>query len=149
MVGGHYTYARVPLGFWMRDLFHFTRNNYDRIGHFAQGFVPAIVAREVLLRRTPLRSGGWLFFIVSFICLAISACYEFVEWWSAMIGGSAANDFLGSQGDVWDTQWDMLYALIGSIVAQLTLSRLHDRQLLGLRRGLGGQATVAPPETRH
>ena len=129
MVGGHYTYARVPLGFWMRDLFHFTRNHYDRIGHFAQGFVPAIVAREVLLRRTPLQRGGWLFVIVSSICLAISACYEFIEWWSAVIGGSAANDFLGTQGDVWDTQWDMLYALIGSIVGQVTLARLHDRQV--------------------
>ena len=133
MLGGHYTYARVPLGFWMEQVFGFTRNNYDRIGHFAQGFVPAIVAREVLLRRTPLKQGGWLFFIVSSICLAISACYEFVEWWSAVIGGSAATDFLGTQGDPWDTQWDMLYALIGSICAQLVLSRLHDRQLVHLR----------------
>jgi putative membrane protein len=132
MVGGHYTYARVPLGFWMQKTFHFARNHYDRIGHFAQGFVPAIVAREILLRRTPLQRGGWLFFIVSSICLAISACYEFVEWGSAVIGGSAAADFLGTQGDVWDTQWDMLFALIGSIVAQLTIARLHDRQLAGL-----------------
>jgi putative membrane protein len=132
MVGGHYTYARVPLGYWMEAAFGFTRNNYDRIGHFAQGFVPAIIAREVLLRRTPLRQRGWVFFIVSSICLAISACYEFIEWWSAVIGGAAANDFLGSQGDVWDTQWDMLYALIGSIVAQLTLSRVHDGQLRAL-----------------
>jgi len=129
MVGGHYTYARVPLGFWMQEAFGFTRNHYDRIGHFAQGFVPAIVAREILLRRTPLKPGGWLFFIVCSICLAISACYEFIEWWSAVIGGSAATDFLGSQGDVWDTQWDMLFALIGSIVAQIALSRLHGRQL--------------------
>lgn len=127
MIGGHYTYARVPLGFWMERAFGFTRNNYDRIGHFAQGFVPAIVAREVLLRRTPLRANRWLFFIVCSICLAISACYEFVEWWSALIGGSKADDFLGSQGDVWDTQWDMLYALVGSIVAQLMLSRVHAR----------------------
>lgn len=134
MVGGHYTYARVPLGFWMERAFGFTRNNYDRIGHFAQGFVPAIIAREVLLRRTPLKSNGWLFFIVCSICLAISACYEFVEWWSAVIGGSKADDFLGSQGDVWDTQWDMLYALIGSIVAQLTLSRVHGRALAQAER---------------
>jgi putative membrane protein len=129
MVGGHYSYARVPLGFWMRDAFGFARNHYDRIGHLAQGFVPALIAREVLLRRTPLRPGGWLFFIVSSICLAISACYEFIEWWSAIIGGSAATDFLGTQGDLWDTQWDMLMALIGSIVAQLTLARVQDRQL--------------------
>jgi putative membrane protein len=133
MLGGHYTYARVPLGFWMQKTFHFSRNHYDRIGHFAQGFVPAIVAREILLRRTPLPRGGWLFFIVSSICLAISACYEFIEWGSAVVGGSAAADFLGTQGDVWDTQWDMLFALIGSIAAQLALSRLHDRQLSGIR----------------
>ena len=132
MLGGHYTYARVPLGFWMEQAFGFTRNHYDRIGHFAQGFVPAIIAREVLLRRTPLRQRGWLFFIVSSICLAISACYEFIEWWSAVVGGSAATDFLGTQGDVWDTQWDMLFALIGAICAQLALSRVHDRQLARL-----------------
>jgi putative membrane protein len=132
MLGGHYTYARVPLGFWMERAFGFTRNHYDRIGHFAQGFVPALVAREVLLRRTPLRQGGWLFVIVSSICLAISACYEFIEWWSAVIGGSAATDFLGTQGDVWDTQWDMLFALIGAICAQLALGRVQDRQLARL-----------------
>ena len=129
MLGGHYTYARVPLGFWMQDAFHFSRNHYDRIGHLAQGFVPAIVGREILIRRTPLRAGGWLFFLVCCVCLAISACYEFIEWWSAVIGGSAATDFLGTQGDVWDTQWDMLMALIGSIAAQLLLSHLHDRRI--------------------
>jgi len=129
MLGGHYTYARVPLGFWMQDLFHFSRNHYDRIGHFAQGFVPAIVGREILLRLTPLRRGGWLFFLVCSVCLAISACYEFVEWFAALIGGSGANEFLGTQGDVWDTQWDMFMALIGSIVAQVVLARLHDRQI--------------------
>jgi len=134
MLGGHYTYARVPLGFWMQDLFHFSRNHYDRIGHFAQGFVPAIVAREILIRRSPLRPGGWLFFIVCSICLAISACYEFIEWWAALLGGSGATEFLGTQGDVWDTQWDMFLALVGSITAQLVLSRMHQRQL---------------PETRH
>jgi len=132
MLGGHYTYARVPLGFWMEDAFGFARNHYDRIGHFAQGFVPALIVREVLLRKTPLRPGGWLFFIVSAICLAISAGYEFIEWWSAVIGGSAATDFLGTQGDPWDTQWDMFMALIGSIVAQLTLAHLQDRQLARL-----------------
>jgi putative membrane protein len=129
MLGGHYTYAEVPLGYWMKDLFGFTRNHYDRIGHFAQGFVPAILAREILIRKTPLRSGAWLFFLVTCVCLAISACYEFVEWWTAVASGSAADAFLGTQGDPWDTQWDMFFCLIGSLVAQLTLTRLHDRQL--------------------
>jgi putative membrane protein len=129
MVGGHYTYAKVPLGFWMRDAFHLTRNNYDRIGHFAQGFVPAIIAREILIRRSVVRSAGWLFFVVTCICLSISACYEFIEWATAVIGGSSADAFLGTQGDIWDTQWDMFTALIGALVAQITLSRVHDRQL--------------------
>ncbi len=145
MLGGHYTYARVPLGFWMQDLFHFSRNHYDRIGHLAQGFIPALIAREILLRRTPLRPGGWLFFIVCSICLAVSACYEFVEWWTALVGGNAATEFLGTQGDVWDTQWDMLMALIGAILGLLTLSRLHDRQLSDLRQRSGGPV----PKTRR
>src|SRR5262245_59285784 len=119
MLGGHCTYARVPLGFWVQDLLHFSRNHYDRLGHFAQGFVPAIVGREILLRRTPLRPGAWLFFLVTCVCLAISAGYEFIEWWSALIGGAAATDFLGTQGDVWDTQWDMFLAFTGAIAAQL------------------------------
>lgn len=129
ILGGHYTYARVPVGFWVQDLFGFSRNHYDRLGHLAQGFIPALIAREVLLRRTPLVRGGWLFFIVCCICLAISAGYEFVEWWAALVGGAGATEFLGTQGDVWDTQWDMLMALIGAIAAQVLLSRLHDRQL--------------------
>ena len=129
MLGGHYTYARVPLGYWMQNLLHFSRNPYDRVGHLAQGFVPAIIAREILLRRTPLVRSGWLFFIICSICLAVSACYEFVEWWAALLGGSAATDFLGTQGDVWDTQWDMLMAVIGSILGQVILSRWHDKQL--------------------
>lgn len=132
MLGGHYTYARVPLGFWAQDLLDLSRNHYDRLGHFAQGFVPAILAREVLLRRTPLRPGGWLFLLVCSVCLAFSACYEFFEWWAAVIGGSAADAFLGTQGDVWDTQWDMFLALVGAITAQLLLARLHDRQLARL-----------------
>ena len=132
MLGGHYTYAKVPLGFWMRDAFHLARNNYDRLGHFAQGFVPAIIAREILLRRTPLTRGKWIFFLVTCICLAISACYEFIEWGTAIAGGSAADAFLGTQGDPWDTQWDMFTAFIGAIVAQLLLSRVHDRQLAAL-----------------
>ena len=132
MAGGHYTYAEVPLGFWVRDLLGLGRNHYDRLGHFAQGFVPAIVAREILIRRTPLKSGGWTFFLVTCVCLAISAFYEFIEWWTALASGSAAEAFLGTQGDVWDTQWDMFVCLIGALVAQLTLSRVHDRQIARL-----------------
>jgi putative membrane protein len=133
ILGGHYTYAQVPLGSWLQDAFDLARNPYDRIGHFAQGFVPAMIAREILLRQTPLRRGGWLFFIVCSICLAISACYEFIEWWTALIGGGSAEAFLGMQGDVWDTQWDMFMALCGSIAAQLLLSRAHDRGLAGIK----------------
>jgi putative membrane protein len=133
MLGGAYTYARVPLGFWLQDVFDFARNPYDRIGHLAQGFVPAIVAREILLRLTPLRPGGWLFTIVCAVCLAISACYEFLEWWTAVIGGGSAEAFLGTQGDVWDTQWDMFMALCGAIAAQLALARVHDRALRALQ----------------
>ena len=129
MLGGHYTYAQVPLGFWMQRVFGFSRNHYDRIGHLAQGFVPAIIAREILVRRSPLRPGKWLFVIVLCVCLAISACYEFIEWWSALIGGSAADAFLGTQGDPFDTQADMLMALIGAFLAQALLARLHDRQI--------------------
>ncbi len=147
MLGGHYTYARVPLGFWVQDLFHFTRNHYDRLGHFAQGFVPAIVGREILIRRTPLRAGGWLFFLVTCVCLAISACYEFVEWWSAVIGGSAATEFLGTQGDVWDTQWDMFMALIGAVTAQLALSRWHDRRISAVIAA--GNPTLTVPQERR
>jgi putative membrane protein len=131
-VGGHYTYARVPLGFWAQDALGLARNHYDRLGHFAQGFVPAMITREVLLRLTPLRRGGWLFFLVTCVCLAISACYEFTEWWAALAGGEAAAAFLGTQGDVWDTQWDMFLALLGALTAQLALSRLQDRQLARL-----------------
>ena len=131
-MGGHYTYAETPLGEWLRELFALDRNPYDRIGHFAQGFVPAILAREVLLSRTPLVRGGWLFFIVASVCLGVSACYEFIEWWSAMLLGQGADAFLGSQGDQWDTQWDMFTALLGAITAQLTLARLHDRHLARL-----------------
>ena len=129
MVGGHYTYAHVPLGHWAQETFHLGRNHYDRLGHFAQGFIPAIAARELLLRQTPLRRGGWLFVLVCACSLAISASYEFIEWWAAVLLGSGADEFLGTQGDIWDTQWDMLMALIGAIVAQLALARWHDAQL--------------------
>ena len=144
MLGGHYTYARVPLGFWMQDLLHLARNDYDRIGHFAQGFIPAIVTREILLRRSPLRRGAWLFFLVTAVCLAISACYEFIEWGAAVAGGSAADAFLGTQGDVWDTQWDMFMALLGALSAQLLLSRRHDREIAAVVRR-GADAGAADP----
>ena len=129
MVGGHWTYAEVPLGFWMKETFHLARNHYDRIGHFAQGFVPAILAREILLRGTPLRPGGWLFTIVTALCLSFSALYELLEWGTAVATGSAADAFLGTQGDPWDTQWDMFLCLLGALAAQLLLSRAHDRAL--------------------
>jgi putative membrane protein len=142
ILGGHYTYAETPIGFWLQDLFGFARNPYDRIGHFAQGFIPAIVAREILVRRSPLgesmrrgpssSAGKWLFFLVCCVCLAISAFYEFLEWWSALILGEDAQAFLATQGDEWDTQWDMLLALLGAIASQLAFSRIHDRQLARL-----------------
>jgi putative membrane protein len=122
----------VPLGFWMQDVFDFTRNNYDRVGHFMQGFVPAIAAREIYKRFSPVRQGGWLGFITVMTCLAISAMYEFLEWWIAVAAGVAAEDFLSLQGDVWDTQWDMFMALCGALIAVLTLSRVHDRAIAGL-----------------
>jgi putative membrane protein len=131
-LGGHYTYAEVPLGFWVQDAFDFERNHYDRLGHFFQGFEPALLAREILLRRSPLRHGKWLFFIVTSICLAFSACYELIEWFTAVVSGGSAEAFLGTQGDVWDPQWDMFMALCGALLAQLTLARVHDRQLAKL-----------------
>lgn len=133
MVGGHWTYARVPWFNWLRDTFDLARNYYDRVGHFAQGFVPAILAREILLRTSPLRPGKWLAFIVIAICLAISAAYELLEWLVAAAAGGTAADFLGTQGDPWDTQWDMCLATVGAILALLILPRLHDRSLLKLR----------------
>ena len=133
MVGGHYTYAEVPLGFWMQRAFGFARNHYDRIGHFAQGFVPAILAREILLRRSVVARRGWLFFLATCVCLAFSAFYELVEWWTAELTGSAATAFLGTQGDPWDTQWDMFLALLGALLSPLLLGRVHDRQLDRLR----------------
>lgn len=132
MVGGHYTYAEVPVGSWFQEVFDLQRNNYDRLGHFAQGFVPAILAREILLRKTTLLPGKMLFFIVVSISLAISAFYELIEWWAALLYGGKADAFLSTQGDIWDTQWDMFLALIGAITAQLSLTRLHDRQLENL-----------------
>lgn len=137
IVGGSWTYARVPVGFWLQDVLALDRNPYDRIGHFMQGFVPAIAAREILLRQRVLRAGGWLFFVVICICLAISAAYELVEWGAAVALGQGAEAFLGTQGDPWDTQNDMAMALLGALAAQLALGRWHGRQLArlgGLRR---------------
>ena len=133
MLGGHYTYAQVPIGFWIQEVFDFSRNHYDRFGHLAQGFIPAILTREILLRRSPLLRGKWLFFITTCVCLAFSAVYELIEWWTALIGEESAEAFLGTQGDVWDTQWDMFLALLGALSSQVLLSRLHDRQL-GIRK---------------
>jgi putative membrane protein len=141
VVGAHYTYARVPLGFLIQDWFDFSRNHYDRIGHLAQGFVPAILAREILWRKqvinivsssdgVVLQGKAWLFFLVTCFCLAFSAFYELIEWWSAVIGGDGSMEFLGTQGDVWDAQWDMMLALIGAISAQLLLAGLHHRQMV-------------------
>lgn len=129
VLGGAYTYAEVPPGFWVRDALGLERNHYDRLGHFAQGFVPAILAREVLLRKSPLKPGAWLFVLVTSVCLAFSAFYELIEWWSAVALGQGAEAFLGTQGDQWDTQWDMFLALIGAVTAQLTLGHVHTRQL--------------------
>lgn len=129
LVGGHYTYLEVPLGHWVREAFHLSRNHYDRLGHLAQGFVPATVAREVLLRTSPLRRGGWLFFLICCVCLGLSAVYELLEWGVAAATGAAAEAFLAFQGDVWDTQKDMGLALVGAVVAQVSLGRAHDRQL--------------------
>jgi putative membrane protein len=128
-VGGHYTYARVPFFDWLRQIFDWHRNHYDRLGHFMQGFVPAVIAREVLIRLNVVNRRNWIPFLVVSVCLAISAFYELIEWWMALVGGSASNDFIGSQGDVWDTQEDMLFALIGAVCALLLLSYFHDRAL--------------------
>ncbi len=129
LLGAHYTYAKVPLGFWLQDVLAFERNPYDRIGHLAQGFIPAILAREILLRLSPLRRGGWLVLFVTSVCLAFSAFYEMLEWWTALVSEQGAEAFLGTQGDPWDTQWDMFLCLVGALAAQAFLSRLHDRQL--------------------
>jgi len=129
MVGGHYTYAEVPLGDWFRDLFDPPRNNYDKLGHLAQGFIPAIIAREVVIRFDVFSSAAWRNFFIVCFCLAVSAFYELIEWWVALISGEAADAFLGTQGYVWDTQSDMFLALIGAVLALALLSRLHDRQI--------------------
>ena len=129
MVGGHYTYAQVPAGFWLQDLLDLSRNHYDRLGHLAQGFVPAILAREMLLKYSPIGRGRWVAFLSVSVCLAFSAFYEMLEWWAAIAWGADAESFLATQGDQWDTQWDMFLALIGAIVSLTLVSRAHDRSL--------------------
>lgn len=132
MVGGHYTYAEVPLFDWLKDVLELERNNYDKIGHLAQGFIPAIIAREILIRKSVVPDKGWLNFIIICICLAISAFYELIEWWVAVLSGESAEAFLGTQGYVFDTQSDMFLALLGSTIALILLSRMHDKQLEGI-----------------
>jgi putative membrane protein len=134
MLGAMYTYAMVPAGHWVQEWLGLERNPYDRFGHLAQGFIPAIVAREILIRTFRLAPGGFLFFVVVCIALALSACYEIIEWWTALALGQGADHFLGTQGDEWDTQWDMFLALVGAVVSQGLFSRLHDRQIRALRR---------------
>ncbi len=135
MVGGHYTYAEVPLFDWIKEVLHQSRNNYDKVGHFAQGFIPAILAREILIRKEILSGSKlWLNYIVVSIVLAFSAFYELVEWWVALATGEDAEAFLGTQGYMWDTQSDMMFALIGAVVALLLLSRFHDKQLKNLMK---------------
>jgi putative membrane protein len=136
VVGGHWTYADVPLGEWVKD-WTGGRNQYDKLGHFAQGFVPAVLAREILLRRSPLGRGRWLSLFVVSVCLAFSALYEMFEWWAAVLGGSGADAFLGTQGYAFDTQSDMFMALVGAVTALVLLSRVHDRQLGLDRAGTG------------
>ncbi|MBY5920382.1 DUF2238 domain-containing protein [Ferrimonas balearica] len=132
MVGGHYTYAEVPLFDAIKPIFGFERNNYDKVGHLMQGFVPAILAREILIRRAVVKSRGWMNLFVVSVCLAFSALYELIEWWVALLSDEAADAFLGTQGYVWDTQSDMAFALAGAILALLLLGRWHDRQLAKL-----------------
>jgi putative membrane protein len=133
LVGGHYTYSEMPWFNWLRDTYGLSRNYYDRVGHVFQGFVPALVSREILLRKSPLQRGKWLFFIVVCVVVAISAFYEILEWWVAAASGEAATAFLATQGDVWDTQWDMFLALLGGMGALVAMSRWHDRELVRLQ----------------
>lgn len=128
-IGGHYTYAQVPLFNWIKDVFHQSRNNYDKVGHFFQGFVPALIVREILIRKSIVKSKGWLAFLTVCVCATISMFYEFLEWFVSVASGSAGDDFLGTQGYVWDTQSDMLMAVIGAVCAIILLSKYHNRQI--------------------
>jgi putative membrane protein len=129
-IGGHYSYAEVPLFNWIKEVFDQSRNNYDKVGHFAQGFVPAFITREIFIRKKIVKPGTWLSFMTICVCVTISVCYEFIEWFVAVMSGQSAEAFLGTQGYVWDTQSDMLFATIGSICMILFMSRIHDRQIL-------------------
>jgi len=135
MVGGHYTYAEVPIGEWLQALNGGTRNDYDKLGHLAQGFIPALAAREILIRNRVVARRGWLSLLIVSICLAVSALYELLEWWAALLSAEAAESFLGTQGYEWDTQSDMWWALVGAVLALVTLPRLHDRQMARLEQG--------------
>ena len=132
MVGGHYTYAEVPWGNQLQEAFDLSRNYYDRFAHVIQGFVPAIIAREILIRRKVMKQGGWMFLFVTSFCLAFSALYEMIEWWAAIFTETGAEAFLGTQGDPWDTQWDMFLAMVGAIFAQVLLGSYHDRKIAEL-----------------
>jgi putative membrane protein len=141
--GGYYTYAETPLGNWAKEVFGFSRNHYDRVGHVALGVFPAFIIREVLLRNTPLRRGGWLYFIVISVVLAVAAFWELLEWWvTLLVASDVGSAFLGSQGDIWDAQWDMFLALIGSMVALPILSRLHDRSIAKLTKAQSSIITL-------
>lgn len=142
IIGGHYTYAEVPVGYWFQETFELSRNHYDRLGHLVQGFVPAILAREILLRKTPLVPGRWLTFLIIAVCLAFSAFYELIEWWTALLLGESADAVLGMQGDIWDSQWDMFLALLGACVSLATLSKVHDRSLAALEKRFSGELSA-------
>jgi putative membrane protein len=133
IAGGYWTYEEMPIGLWLKELFHTQRNEYDRFGHFVQGFVPAVIFREIFVRTSPVKGGGWLAYFVLTSCLAFSALFELIEWQAAVIAGTDGGDFLGHQGDIWDAQWDMTCAILGSITSLTLLSRLHDRQLAVFR----------------
>lgn len=137
ILGGAYTYSRVPLGYWVQDLFDLSRNPYDKLGHFMQGFVPALIAREILLRGAYVSNKPMADFLSLCAALAVSAVYELIEWWTALALGGGAIEFLGTQGDPWDTQSDMFFAMIGAGTALVLLSRLHDRQIAKLNRNMG------------
>jgi len=141
--GGYYTYAETPLGNWAKEVFGFSRNHYDRVGHIALGVFPAFIIREVLLRNTPLRRGGWLYFIIISVVLAVAAFWELLEWWvTLLVASDVGSAFLGSQGDIWDAQWDMFLALIGAMVALPILSRLHDRSIAQLNKAQSSIITL-------
>jgi len=128
-IGGHYTYAQVPLFNWIKNIFHQSRNNYDKLGHFVQGFVPAMITRELFIRLNIIQKKTWMPFLTVCVCMSISVCYEFLEWFVSVASGSSGDSFLGTQGDIWDTQSDMLFATIGAILSVLVMSKLLDRKI--------------------